>query len=46
MTSLKGKTLFGYALRVSGLSAEDSLRLQAESPFGKRRMGCGFFVPV
>ncbi len=43
---VKDCILTGFALHVSGLSPEDSLRLQAESPFGKRRMGCGFFVPL
>lgn len=43
---IKDNTLAGYALQVSGLTAEDSLQLQADSPFGRRRMGCGFFVPL
>jgi CRISPR-associated endonuclease/helicase Cas3 len=43
---IKGRKLIGYSLQITGLTVEDSLRLQAESPFGRRRMGCGFFVPV
>jgi CRISPR-associated protein Cas6 len=43
---VKEYTLVGYALQVTGLSSEDSIRLQANCPFGKRRMGCGFFVPL
>jgi CRISPR-associated protein Cas6 len=43
---LKGHKLVGYSIRITGLSAEDSLRLQGQSPFGRRRMGCGFFVPM
>lgn len=43
---LKGRALTGFALRIDGLSQEDSLHLQADSPFSRRRMGCGFFVPV
>lgn len=43
---VKEYTLVGYALQVTGLSSGDSIRLQADSPFGKRRMGCGFFVPL
>jgi len=36
----------GYAVRVSGLSDEDSLKLQERGLGGKRRMGCGVFVPT
>jgi CRISPR-associated protein Cas6 len=43
---ISGRKLVGFALQITGLSGEDSLRLQAESPFGRRRMGCGFFVPM
>ncbi len=43
---VKEYTLVGYALQVAGLNPEDSIRLQANCPFGKRRMGCGFFVPL
>jgi CRISPR-associated protein Cas6 len=43
---IKGRKLVGYSVQITGLPAEDSLRLQAESPFGRRRMGCGFFVPM
>jgi CRISPR-associated protein Cas6 len=43
---IKGSKLVGYSVQITGLTAQDSLRLQAESPFGRRRMGCGFFVPV
>jgi CRISPR-associated protein Cas6 len=44
--SLKDRRLVGFAVIVSGLSPEGSLRLQSDSPFSRRRMGCGFFVPV
>ncbi len=43
---IKGRKLVGYAVQLAGLTPEDSLRLQAESPFGRRRMGCGYFVEV
>jgi CRISPR-associated protein Cas6 len=43
---LKGKSIVGYSVRVSGLSDEDSLKLQEVGLGGRRRMGCGIFVPV
>ena len=36
----------GYALRVTGLTAEKSIRLQEEGLGGRRRMGCGVFSPA
>jgi CRISPR-associated protein Cas6 len=42
---IKGRRVVGYALRVSGLSAEASLRLQQAGLGGRRRMGCGVFAP-
>jgi CRISPR-associated protein Cas6 len=42
---LKGRTIIGYALEVSGLSDGDSLRLQELGLGGRTRMGCGFFLP-
>ena len=43
---IKEKVIIGYSLRVSGLSPEDSLKLQAASNFSRRRMGAAFFVPA
>ena len=43
---VKGYTLVGYAVRVTGLNADESLRLQVEGVGGKRRMGCGLFLPI
>jgi CRISPR-associated protein Cas6 len=43
---LKGKSIVGYSVRVSGLSDEDSLKLQEVGLGGRRRMGCGIFAPV
>ncbi len=43
---VKTKRMVGYAVTVSGLSAADSLRLQAEGLGGRRRIGCGFFLPT
>ena len=40
------KTIVGYALMVSELSAEHSLRLQEEGLGGRTQMGCGFFTPM
>jgi CRISPR-associated protein Cas6 len=43
---IKDKTVVGYGVRVAGLSAEESLRLQEHGLGGRRKMGCGVFVPV
>jgi CRISPR-associated protein Cas6 len=43
---IKGKRVIGFAIRVEGLTEEESLRLQEEGVGGRRRMGCGFFVPI
>ena len=43
---IKGKAVVGYALLVSGLTAEDSVRLQEVGLGGRTRIGCGFFGPV
>lgn len=43
---VKGKAIVGYAVVVSGLSAEDSVRLQELGLGGRTRLGCGFFLPV
>jgi CRISPR-associated protein Cas6 len=42
---IKDKKLVGYALRVTGLTAEESIRLEEEGLGGRRRMGCGVLVP-
>lgn len=42
---LKGRRVIGFGVVVTGLTAEDSLHLQEEGLGGRRRMGCGFFVP-
>lgn len=41
---IKNKIIVGYAVRVSRLSDEDSLKLQEVGLGGKLRMGCGIFV--
>jgi CRISPR-associated protein Cas6 len=40
-----GKEIVGFAVMVEGLSAEDSIRLQEKGLGGRRRFGCGIFVP-
>lgn len=42
---IKGKTLVGYSVIVANLLPEHSILLQAKGIGGKRRMGCGYFVP-
>ncbi len=43
---IKGRRLVGFSLRVVGLTAEESIRLQERGLGGRRRMGCGVFVPL
>jgi CRISPR-associated protein Cas6 len=43
---IKDKTIVGYGVRVAGLSASESLRLQEQGLGGRRKMGCGVFLPV
>jgi CRISPR-associated protein Cas6 len=46
VVTIKGVRVPGFALEVSGLTPEDSVRLQAEGLGGRLHFGCGFFVPV
>jgi len=41
---IKGRRIVGYALRVDGLTAEESLTVQENGLGSRRRMGCGVFV--
>lgn len=41
-----GHSVIGFTVRVQGLDADQSLRLQAHGLGGKRRMGCGVFRPT
>ncbi len=43
---IKGRRVVGFSLQVVGLTAEESLHLQESGLGGRRRMGCGVFVPV
>jgi CRISPR-associated protein Cas6 len=43
---IKDKTIVGYSVEVLQLSPEDSLRLQSTGIGGRRRFGCGIFLPA
>ena len=43
---IKEKVVVGFALRVGELTTAESIRLQKEGLGGRRRMGCGVFVPM
>jgi CRISPR-associated protein Cas6 len=43
---IKDKRVVGYSLRVVELTAGESIRLQEDGLGGRRRMGCGVFVPM
>ena len=42
---IKQYTVVGFGLEVTNLTKEDSLKLQMVGLGGKRRMGCGVFIP-
>ncbi|MBK4731071.1 type I-MYXAN CRISPR-associated protein Cas6/Cmx6 [Oxynema sp. CENA135] len=42
---IKRQTIVGYSVIVANLLPKDSVLLQAKGIGGKRRMGCGYFVP-
>jgi CRISPR-associated endonuclease/helicase Cas3 len=43
---IKQKVIICYSVYVRNLSEEDSLRLQEIGVGGRRRMGCGLFIPA
>lgn len=43
---VRDRIIVGYALEVGGLSPSDAIRLQAAGLGGRRRFGCGIFLPV
>ena len=43
---IRDKRVVGYALLATELTAAESIRLQERGLGGRRRMGCGVFVPV
>ena len=45
IVTIKDKKVVGYSLLVSELMAEESIRLQEHGLGGRRKMGCGVFVP-
>lgn len=42
---IHGKRVVGFAARIEGLTAEESLRLQIQGLGGRRHYGCGIFTP-
>jgi len=42
---VKDKEIVGYAMIVESLTAEESILLQEKGIGGRRRMGCGLFLP-
>lgn len=46
VVTIKGRRIVGYGLKISGLSEENSIRLQIAGLGGKRKMGCGIFMPI
>lgn len=42
---VKDKQVVGFEITVTGLTAEGSVRLQENGLGGRRKMGCGVFVP-
>lgn len=43
---VKDKQVVGFEIAVTELTAEESLTLQEHGLGGRRRMGCGVFVPI
>ncbi len=43
---IKDKTIAGFSLQITGLTAEESIALQEHGLGGRKKMGCGFFVPL
>ena len=43
---VKDKRIVGYSVLATELTAEESIRLQERGLGGRRRIGCGVFVPV
>jgi CRISPR-associated protein Cas6 len=42
---IRDKEVVGFAIRVDELTAEESIRLQERGLGGRRRFGCGIFIP-
>ena len=43
---IRDKAIVGYAIEVKGLTAEESISLQENGIGGRRRFGCGIFLPA
>lgn len=43
---VRERTVVGYFLKVSDLSEKDSVRLQEHGLGGRRKLGCGLFLPL
>jgi CRISPR-associated protein Cas6 len=44
--TIQGRRALGYSVRLTGLSADASLRVQARGLGGRRTLGCGIFRPT
>lgn len=42
---IRDKEVVGFALRMENLTAEESICLQEQGLGGRRRFGCGLFIP-
>ena len=42
---IRDKEIVGFALKVDGLTTDESFRLQEKGLGGRRRFGCGIFIP-
>ena len=42
---IRDKEIVGFAVRINGLTAEESIRVQENGLGGRRRFGCGVFMP-
>lgn len=42
---VKEKQVVGFEMAIAGLTAEESIRLQEHGLGGRRKMGCGVFMP-
>jgi CRISPR-associated protein Cas6 len=43
---IRDKVIVGFAVEVGALTADEALILQEQGLGGRRRFGCGIFVPV
>lgn len=43
---IKDKMVVGFQVEVTQLTGEESITLQEQGIGGRRRMGCGIFVPL